>query len=333
MMSRKGLWVLWATMVVGAIVAGCARAPIVQPTEEELAAAKRFKKTVAIVGLTDAASPIQGIQAVAQAKLENLLVGHFNLVERDRIAQVMAERNLGTPDTVERMTELGKLLGADYVLFGNAAASLDPPRTRQEASKDQKGRFYGRIWTETCGTSEFSLRIVKVSDGTVVYADKRRAQSCQSSGEQAYGDESQFKRASRAQTTAGLLGQIASHFGRLEERYSGVVAGAMDQAVAGFRAELRNRFPQGGEILRVLSTTEVMVNLGSAYGVRPGAQLIVWSEYEGITDPKTGIVTVPKVKKATLKVKQITSGLTCVASASAGTIAQLRVGDKVETYN
>ena len=73
--------------------------------------------------------------------------------------------------------------------------------------------------------------------------------------------------------------------------------------------------------------------VGECLGGRPGAQLIVWSEDEGVTDPKTGIVTVPKVKKATLKVKTVTSGLTCVAGASAGTIALLRVGDKVETYN
>jgi len=75
-----------------------------------------------------------------------------------------------------------------------------------------------------------------------------------------------------------------------------------------------------------------LINLGSAYGIAPGQQLIVWQEDSAITDPKTGMTIVPKKKKAVLKVIEVNSGLSCLARAGKGLVAKIKVGDKAATY-
>jgi len=322
----------WVAAALILLASGCASAPVVPPTDQELEAVRGYKKTLAIVEFTDEGSPIQGIQAVAQSKLENLLVGHFNLVEREKIEQVMAERNLGTPDAVERMTGLGKLLGADYVAFGNAIASLSRPEIKQTSHRGKKDRFYGRIWNEVSANAEVSLKIVSVSNGVMLYAGKKNARTDDQRDQRVYDDEEVFKRDSTIQAVGSVIGQVVDHFSGLEDRYSLLAGGALDQAVAGFRLELISRFPQYGEILQILSNKEVLINLGSAYGIQPGHTLIVWSESQELRDPKTGLQVTPKEQKGVLKVTKVTSGLTCVAKGSARIISSLRVGDKIYTH-
>jgi len=67
--------------------------------------------------------------------MENVLAGHFNLVEREKILQVMAERKFAEREDVERYTELGKLLAADYLFFGRAMAFFKKPEINHYKSK------------------------------------------------------------------------------------------------------------------------------------------------------------------------------------------------------
>ena len=79
------------------------------------------------------------------------------------------------------------------------------------------------------------------------------------------------------------------------------------------------------------SKKEDLVNLGSAYGIRPGHRMTVWREQPLIRDPNTGMEIIPRERKGIVKVTQVNSGLSCVAKGSGGLIAQIRVGDKVFT--
>lgn len=350
-------------LVVLALLWGCAPPLIVIPTEEELKAVQRFKKTAAIIEISEEGSPIKGISESAFSGLENMLAGHFNLVEREKILQVMAERKFAEREDVERYTELGKLLGADYLFFGRAMAFFDKPQIKhsvryyedkekedykrkekekekdykrkekeQYKSKKEEKKFRGSIWRELRGICELNIKIVDVGNGIVRYADKKVGTMSRKEGIRYYGDEEEFYRALDYATKSEIIMEIAGTFAGLKRENSFILSRAMDQATEKFKIDLRDKFPQTGQILQILSKKDVVINLGSAYGIKPGDKLIIWEELAPIKDPKTGIVTVPKQKKAILKVKKVTSGLSCIARGKKKYIRMIKVGDTVCTH-
>ncbi|MCJ7645869.1 hypothetical protein MUO65_03055 [bacterium] len=334
-------------LVVSALLWGCVPAPIVRPTDEELNAVKKFKKTAAIIEISEKGSPIEGISESAFSGMENALAGHFNLVEREKILQVMAERKFAEREDVERYTELGKLLGADYLFFGRAMAFFDKPeikyyKSREKKdkskekekykSKEKKEKFSGSIWRELKGICELSIKIVDARTGIVRYADKKVGAMVGKEDEKYYEDEEQFNRDLDYVTKSEIIIELAKTFRGLKREHSLVLSQAMEKATGEFKIDLRNEFPQTGQVLQILSKKDVLINLGSAYGIKPGDELIIWEEFAPLTDPKTGVVTVPKQKKAVLKVKRVTSGLSCIARGKRKVITEISVGDTVCTH-
>ncbi len=311
---------------------GCASAPVVQPTQEELAAARKFKKTVAIIELDDQGSPIKDIQSVALPRLEEYLMGHFNLVERARIEAVMKERRLNDSDDLTRMNELGKLLGADYLVFGNVIASMSTPEIKQQSSESKKGDFFGRIWVEQEAMSEVSLKFVDVGSGTIVYSAKEKSRRLIRKDEQRYQDKRSFEKDLRNKQQVKNVTDIIGAYKGLHKEYATAVSYAIDGAIRKLNEDLSNKFPQEGEVIQILSASDIVVNLGSAYGIKPGDQLVVWQNQSSFKDPKTGLVTVLKTQKAVLKVTQITSGLSCIATGDPNAVATIQPGDTVYTY-
>lgn len=319
-------------LVVSALLWGCAPPLLVRPTEEELEAVKRFKKTVAIIEISEKGSSIKGVSESAFSGLEKLLAGHFNLVEREKVLKVMAERKFAERDDVERYTELGKLLGADYLFFGSAMAFFNRPEIKHYKGKKKDGKFTGSIWKELTGICELNIKIVDVGSGIVRYADKKVGEMSREEGKKHYNDEEEFNEALDIATKTDIIIELANIFIRLRKKNSRILSQAMEKATEKFKSDLRNEFPQTGQILQILSEKEVVINLGSAYGIKPGDKLIIWEELAPIKDPKTGIVTVPKQKKAILKVKKVTSGLSCIARGKRKYIRVIRVGDTVFTH-
>ncbi len=314
------------------LAAGCATAPVVEPTAAEREAARQFKKTVAVIEVTDDGSPIRGVDRLALSDIENLLIRNFNVVERAKIRAIMKERSLGSWEDVERINEIGRLLGADFLVFGNVAASVSRPELRYKEQTYESGDFRGSIWKEQCGVSEVSLKMVSVSSGEIYYADKKTDSKCNRGRKERYRDQEMFERDLKNRKLAGLVVDVVGAFNELKKKYSLLVSKSLDETIEKFSYDLRNKFAQSGQIMDFISANEVVVNLGSAYGLRPGDRLIVFREGAPMTDPKTGLTVIPKEKKGTLKVTQITSGLSCVAKGSAGLIRSLRIGDVVFTH-
>ncbi|MCQ9207772.1 MAG: hypothetical protein NG712_00040 [Omnitrophica bacterium] len=328
---RIGTWALMFSSFF-VFLSGCATAPIIEPTFEELKAASAHKKNIAILEMNDDGSPIQGIEALAMAELENLLVGHFVVVEREKVKRVISERDFVDSGNMERIHELGKLLGADYLVFGNVTASVRESQLKHRRTKPGKDEFSGWIWEEATSDVDVSVKIVDVSSAVVLYSDKKVGSYRQKSRQERFNDESLFKKTLRAKLISHAVVQIAKSFNRLDKEYSFLASRALEKAVKSFNHDLRTKFPHSGEILQIFSEHEVIVNLGSAYGVKPRDKLIIWEEKGSFKDPKTGIITILKEKKAILKVTKVTSGLTCIAKGSKKTILRLRVGDKIFTY-
>ena len=313
-------------------ISGCASVPVVQPTSQALEAVKKFKKTVAIIGFSDKGSPIKGMQAVALPKLEKYLMGHFNLVERRKIKSVIAERRFNDFDNVERMNELGKLLGADYLAFGNVIASVSNPAVKEQSHEYESGKFYGRVWEESYAVSNVALKFIDVNSGMVVYADTQKSRRVIRSGEEIYRDKPLFDKAFLNRRAVNGIIEIIGAFKSLHKEYASAVSQAVENSIRKFNKDLNYKFPQTGQIIKIVSGKDVVVNLGSAYGIKPGDKLIVWKGESSFKDPKTGLVTVSKEKKAILKVTKVTSGLACIAKGSARVISSIKIGDIVYTY-
>lgn len=320
------------SLVTTFLLSGCATHPIVEPTYEELEATKEFKKTIAVVDFSDDDSPLKGIEALASAKLDRFLIRHFNLVERSKIKAIEAERSFGDIRDVERLTELGEFLGADYLLFGDIIATISTPEIDYRRHEYDDGNFSGKIWEEVRAESEISVKIVDVANGIVVYSGNNRGSKKDDIKEERFSDKKLFEKELLYRKTADKIKDIVGYFTKLDKEYSKQVSRAIDRAISRLASDLKKKFPQSGEVVRVLSDYEVTVNLGSAYGIKPGDRLIVWQEKAPFKDPKTGTTTVPKEKKAILRVKKVTSGLTSVARGSFHQVKTLRPGDKVYTY-
>jgi hypothetical protein len=285
--------------------AGCASAPLViEPTNEELAAAQKFKKTMAVADFTDDGSTVSGIKAVALAKLEALLAGHFSLLEREK---------------------------AEYLVTGNVTASLRGPEVKAYQTK-KDGHFSGSLQDEFCAKAQVSLKIVETATGIVVYAGSADKDACRQFNFQYFTEEGSFQEVLASRRAKERLSAVAENFGNLQKDYASLVSEVTERAISGFKAPLRSKFYHCGEILRVNSATEVVVNLGSAYGIRPGDKLIVWDEGLAVADPKTGITTTPKQRRALLCVINVPSGLSAIARGSKKEVARLHPGDKVYTY-
>jgi hypothetical protein len=90
-----------------------------------------------------------------------------------------------------------------------------------------------------------------------------------------------------------------------------MIDGLLDQAFNTFRNELSAFLPTEARVIRVLSANQVMLDAGSAYGVRPGQKAVL---------AESGVV---------LEITAVNSGLDSVASGKPEDISSIRGGERV----
>lgn len=315
--------------LVSGLLSGCA-GPTVAPTFEELNVTRKFKKTVAIIDIDDRGSQIKGISPIVISELERVMFGYCNLVERRKISAILAERQFTADQNAGTVTELGRLLGADYVVFGNAAASTSMPQLRSSESSHD-GNFYGTIWEEVTASAEVSIKMIDVDSAMIVYSGTRKDQSTQEVARQTFTDRSQYNKTLNTKNLASQIRQVVTALVDMKSDYSFAVSRVLSSATENFSYDLRREFSHSGQILQIISDKEVIVNIGSAYGLKAGDDLVVLSDAKQIIDPKTGLNIAPAEKKGKLRVTSVTSGLSCIAKGSKKVISELKVGDTVWT--
>ncbi len=313
-------------------LAGCATAPrYVQPSIEELQAVIPYKKKIAVLEIGDKGSSIRGIGENVASGLELLLSRQFNLVERRAIAEVLAERQFMYYEDDSSKAQLGKLLGADYLVFGNAISSVSKPELDKFFSRDKKGEFHGSIAKKKLVQSDVSLKIIDVSSGLVIFDQKRNCSFWHKFDNKTFNDERAYAAALKTIHMIDDHDELRGDFARMRQEDHGLAAQSIDCAVKYFRDALIMQFPYTGEIMELVSETEVMVNLGSAYGIRPGDKLVVYSQEPPKIDPRTGLAIVQRIPAIILTVKDVTSGISCIAKGRAADIQRLQVGSVVNT--
>ncbi len=322
-------------MLVGVSLAlslsGCATHRYVQPSIEELQAVMPYKKKIAVMEASDKGSPIKGISENVASSIESLLSKQFNLVERRLIDQILAERQFISYEDPENMAQLGKLLGADYLVFAHVVSSISKPEIEKSSRIDKKGEFYGSISKSRHVHSDISLKIIDTSNGLVIFAEKRDCALSHKFDTKTYNDEHAYNQALKTTYLIDNLKEIKGD-DRIKQENSGFVAQSVDCAVKHFRDALIRQFPYTGEVIEVVSPTAVMINLGSAYGLRPGDRLVVYSQEPKRIDPRTGIAIDQRIPSVILRIRDVTSGISCIATGRAADIRLLQIGSIVSTY-
>lgn len=349
---------MFCLIAISALVAGCATSNIVQPTFEEYDAAKLNKKTVAITEISESGSQIDGINDMILTELESVMLNHFNVVERKRLEPVLEEQRFQNRADVKNQVEIGKILGADFVVYGTSVVSLLGPTVKTSHSVNDKGEFLGRIWEEVEGSAEVAIKVVDVRNGvihSVLIGSGRHQEDLNSN---TLTNKEDFDRVSAIKSLAtgtssleyennkssekgGFLYKdseqdktktkiIPKQYDLLKEDYKSVLSQAVSTAVndAGYKF-IKKYGNLDAQVMRKISESEVMINIGSAFGIKPGMQVVVWSQGDQMIDPRTGLSLSSRKQIGILKVREVTSGLSCIAKGSKGLVKQINLGDYV----
>ncbi len=194
--------------------------------------------------------------------------GKFTVIERERLDALMREKNLSLSGDIDPRTavQAGKLLGVEYLLFGNVT------EFGEEVAKAQVGWGIGVDVKRKKFVSALDARLVATTTGEIVWADKARKEESSvkvfvmgSGG--GVDDRRMFDK-----VLLPCVEELAGKLKTLNLATSATVVGR----VAGKIAKIA-----GGVIY---------INLGSEHGISVGDTLGVYRQGEVIRDPDTGEV-------------------------------------------
>ncbi|MEI8344643.1 MAG: hypothetical protein WCG06_01060 [Candidatus Omnitrophota bacterium] len=299
---------------------------MVPPTQEEINRTREFKKTIAIVEFGERGSQIHGVSEAASVKLQSCIGSYFNFV----VAPPVALPPSAEAVSPEQAQQLGKSLKVDYLLFANVNVFAPAPELRSSENR-HKDKFYGSIWYEDRAVCELSMMIVDAATGTTFFSENKRGEATTRRDVRDFRDEGEFRRQLRDIAAVKIVANIMGSVRDLRRSESDALFEAVNGAAYQMGLSLRNRVPQTGQILQKISETEVLTNLGSAYGIKPGDMLIVLGKGASLMDPRTGLSAGPLPVKARLRVTGVTSGVSSTASAGAKEMMFVQAGDEVQT--
>lgn len=221
------------------------------------------KKKIAVMPFADGANSgySQGVCAYATNGLITELVKNKNyeVVERTRMQNILAEQGIGLSGAMDSTTavKVGKLLGADYVVFG----SVD------DASIKSSGFMFVN---QQSAIVKLSMRIIDNATSAVLFSEK-------SSG--------------KVSKLGGVLPVAVPVVGSVNysESIDGSIAEAADEAVVKLADKINDLHPLVGSIIKVQGKT-VYLDIGSDQGVREGDTYVIFREGKPIIHPKTGKV-------------------------------------------
>lgn len=217
----------------------------------------------------------QGVSDLLTNKLVNS--GKYTVIERSRIADILAEQNLASAGRIDPGTaaQVGRILGADAVVIGSVTRfNLD--------ERGGGGSILGIGGSGNRRTAEVELtaRIVNTTTAEIVAAVEGA------------GSESQ----GTASVSISIFGSGGSSANNDDE----LLSGAADEAVAQLADQLVNAAPKLSALPQTVPTIEavvadvsgntVIINRGSQDGFRTGMNLSIERVDREVLDPQTGAV-------------------------------------------
>jgi curli biogenesis system outer membrane secretion channel CsgG len=210
----------------------------------------------------------------------------FEIVERNKIDKVFKEQNLGLSGMVDENTaaEVGKLLGAEYVVFGSITSA-----TRKD--EDKFGYILVRIEVG------IDVRAVNTSSGKLLLS------------ESALG-------VSKSKLVKTADGVIVS--GAVD--YNSAYADASRDAIMKVGSKIADLSPLIGFVLTV-DPNQILIDIGEEQGVKNGDTFVAFAVGDEILHPATGkhigwkkeilqelkVVSTEKIMSSTVKIRSQSS--------------------------
>lgn len=224
--------------------------------------------------------------------------GKYTVIERDQIAKIMQEQNMGMSGRVTEQSaaKVGKLLGVELAVMGAV--------TEFGASKGGTG---GRIKGIRLGVSKqkasvaIDVRIVNTNTGEILAAENVRKEKSKggisvSTPKGGFRNRTDFDRSLAGQATREAVESIMT------------LIEAQMQAV-----------PWEGKVIMVRGS-DIYIKPGSNAGVKVGDVFNVYSKGEALIDPDTGLsLGSAETQVGTLKItSMVPGGKAAVARAASG---------------
>lgn len=213
-------------------------------------------------------------QQISNLVTDNLVnQGEFFVVERDLIQKIISEQDFGQSGRVDpsRAPEIGKLLGADVLLFGTV--------TRFEFSSGGGISAFGISLSSTSATVELTGRIVDTTQGVVrgSFDAQGKASGLGINVSDLQGisfNASKFQESALGEATRKAIDDLVANATRVINRHADdIMAEKSRQALEG--------------IIVAVIEGAVILNIGDNDGVRiqQGFQVYRLLEVEGLADP------------------------------------------------
>lgn len=253
-------------------------------------------------------------------------VESYEVAERDRMKEIFDEQGLSESERFSQpqVTKIGRLLGADYILFGNL---LDFSR--------KKGK--NPLIKETQVSIRLTARLVSVATGKVFksaeinYLSPKERDYFSFNNKELDPNDPEFLQSifgkaiteAATQTVLQLTGESGDSNTAASQPTSGGSSGKTPSVTV----------QETGLIADVTGNT-VVINIGSSHGVKPGLQFAVVQVVKEIRDPKNpGKIILRKTEElARIKITNVEN------EASEGTLVSgkpdaLKVGAEVVRVN
>jgi curli biogenesis system outer membrane secretion channel CsgG len=210
--------------------------------------------------------------------------GKFTVVDRERLAALMQEKNLSLSGDVSAATavQAGKLLGVEYMLVG------DVTEFGEQTNKAQVGWGIGVDVRKKKFIAALDVRLLSVMTGEILWAETGKKEESSSNVYVAgigggVDDERMFDKVLRP----------------IVEELSGKLLGVQLATSASVVGRVQ------GKIARIDGGT-VYINLGSEQGVKVGDTFGVFKMGEAIKDPDTGeVLGADETKVGTIKIAAV----------------------------
>lgn len=194
--------------------------------------------------------------------------GKFTVIDRERLDALMREKNLSLAGDIDPRTavEAGKLLGVEYILFGNIT------EFGEETAGAQVGWGIGVDVKRKKFVAALDARLVNTTTGEIVWADKARKEESNvkvfvmgSGG--GMDDRRMFDK-----VLLPCVEELAKKLTAVELTTSATVVGRV-----------------AGKVARI-DGAKIFINLGAEHGLKEGDTFDVYKTGAVIKDPDTGEV-------------------------------------------
>jgi curli biogenesis system outer membrane secretion channel CsgG len=199
----------------------------------------------------------------------------YTVIERTQLEKIMKEQAMGASGAITKQSaaKIGKLLGVEVAIFGAVTEfgySDEKTNIKAPVPTPFGSRSGGLKLGKKTARVGIDVRFVNTTTGEIIAA------------------ESVAKEESKGDVGVSVGGKGFENETKFDESMVGkATRQAIDEIVKLIGVQMQ-KVPWRGRVVKVTGPT-VIINAGSAGGVKVGDELVVYSKGEELIDPETGV--------------------------------------------